>query len=96
MARKLEIADVDKARQRFADTVQAQRSLNDAAAYLYAAGAMQTLRRVRAAKKSMQGAVNHARMRFRTAQRVAEFKAKAAPPKRCATCGAKAEHAQAE
>lgn len=71
MARKLETDDEADARWRLLYCTAARDAVGAAIQYLQDARAPQALKRVRALKKSLQGAVNHARRRHRAAQRVA-------------------------
>lgn len=66
---RLEIDDPAEAHTRWQDTIRAQRHLTDCLSYLHAARAPAALRRARTLKKSMQGAVNHARARYMAAAR---------------------------
>lgn len=82
MARKLETADVAMCRRRMERCEKALDDLKWAVFELKQAGAKRAHARVAACLKSVKGAANHARARFRAAERKAEQ-----VPRDCPDCG---------
>lgn len=68
---RLKTDDVTATFWRLQDVLRAQKALNECAQYLHAGRAPAALRSIRCAKKSVQGAVRHARARHSEAERAA-------------------------